>query len=85
MDGNQSLDVLILSQLQQHWLKTARIIVTVLEELGPDLADEEAADRVAQRIVELAQAGQLESRGDLSNWRRSEVRLPTSNSAKGES
>lgn len=40
--------------------------------------DEDFADAVVARLVELVERGRLEARGDLSNWRFSEVRLPRS-------
>ncbi len=67
------LDELILSVTQTRWLKVARIVgqtVAQLEHAGcaPDLK------LIARRIEALAGVGVLESRGDLSQWRYSEIR-----------
>ena len=50
------------------------IIATVMRGRLQQAADSEY-ERVAKRIVRLAKSERLESQGDLSNWRGSEVRL----------
>lgn len=67
------LDAVILSEIAQDWLKTARIILRshkILEERGIQLDD----DIIGARIQELACLGRIESQGNLSMWRHSEVR-----------
>jgi len=70
------LDQLILSVAETRWLKVARIIAQTSEQLeragcAPDLK------LIARRVEALVGIGVLESRGDLSQWRYSEIRLPT--------
>lgn len=74
--ADSELDELILSVAETRWLKVARIIGQTSEQLesggcGPDLK------LIARRIEALVGIGALESRGDLSQWRYSEIRLPT--------
>ena len=67
------LDAVILSEIAQNWLKTARIILwsyKALEKRGIQLDD----DIIGARIQELARLGRIESQGNLSMWRHSEVR-----------
>jgi hypothetical protein len=59
------------------------IIGQVLDECrrrGVDVDEDGVADRVcdgvAERICALVENGQLESQGNLSRWRHSEVKLP---------
>lgn len=71
------LDAVILSVLERDWRKTAFIVGTsvgVLEERRIDLN----AEIIGARIQQLAAQGRIESQGDLSMWRHSEVRLPAS-------
>ena len=81
MSSDQELDDRILSVVKPRWLKTARIIAQTLEELGIQPADSDAYDqsshKVAERIERLVQLKRLESQGDLSLWRFSEVQLPS--------
>ena len=67
-------DRIILSELSQHWRKTARIVGNVSEEyrtrginLDPAIA--------AARLMAMTKDGLLEAQGDLRKWRFSEVRL----------
>ena len=69
------LDALILAAAKSRWQKVARIAGEVegrLEDIGQTVEDR----RITERIQALADAGQLESKGDISHWRYSEVRLP---------
>lgn len=68
------LDRLILSALKLRWQKTATVIIKVLEACeakGIRISDEE----IASRIIALDLAGMINSQGDLSLWRSSEVSL----------
>lgn len=69
-----NIDAAILSAVSNRWQKVAMIVGTVLR-----CSDGQAAgsDHIAGRIVALVDNGVLESKGNLSNWRRSEVRLKT--------
>lgn len=72
--SEEELDALILSTLHQNWRKTAMIVGKALEltkARGWQL-DEET---LSARIQYLADNGRIDSQGDLSKWRHSEVRL----------
>jgi hypothetical protein len=72
---SDQLNVLILSTANSNWQKVARI----MEKIGDRLEDIQQPveyERIAERIQVLVDAGHLESRGDVSRWRHSEVRLP---------
>jgi len=67
-------DRVILSELRQHWLKTARIVGHVSEhyaKLGISLDPAIAA----ARLMKMVETGVVEAAGDLRKWRFSEVRL----------
>jgi hypothetical protein len=68
---DSDIDAAILSAASDQWKKVAMIIATVVHR--HKLAAEYAL--IAQRIVDLVNSGRLESQGNLSNWRGSEVRL----------
>lgn len=73
------LDNLILSFALSHWQKVAMIIakVTSDEKFSFENRDEEF-NFVASGISRLVENGQLESQGDISQWRFSEVRIKKS-------
>lgn len=68
------LDRMILSAMRLRWRKVAMIVMMVGQECkakGIDISYEDIADR----IVVLDVAGMINSRGDLTQWRHSEVCL----------
>jgi catechol 2,3-dioxygenase-like lactoylglutathione lyase family enzyme len=70
------LDTLIFAEVAERWLKVARIVANVF------LICESRSIRlnmevIAARLQKLAEAGQIESQGNLTMWRHSEVRLPS--------
>jgi hypothetical protein len=69
-------DQRLLAAAKISWLKAARVVGEVLVSfIDEDIA--QVGDLVlASRLRALVEAGQLESQGDLSNIRYSEVRLP---------
>ena len=69
------LDELIFSVMKPVWRKTAMMIVMTLKECEARAMplDEKV---IGARIAALAEAGRIDSQGDLSMWRHSEVRLP---------
>jgi hypothetical protein len=73
MDNSDILDKAILANVSEDWTKVAMVVVQAADDLGDD-AD---FDELGQRVVALANSGALESQGDLSNWRFSEVRRPS--------
>ena len=68
-------DRVILSEVRQHWLKTARWSSADVSEhydkLGIDLDPAIAA----ARLMKMVETGIVEAQGDLRTWRLSEVRL----------
>jgi hypothetical protein len=73
---NTELDSLIMSLALPYWQKVAMIIskVTRDEKFSFNDRDEEF-NFVATGIARLVANGQLESQGDISSWRFSEIRL----------
>ena len=68
------VDKLIFAALKENWRKVALIVGNVFqtcEARSIPLSDEV----IAARIQELAEAGRIESQGNLTKWRYSEVRL----------
>jgi hypothetical protein len=73
------LDAVILSVPHTQFQKVAMIIAKVLSGYkGKETSAnyDAIADRIAERIQALVDAGKLESQGNLSKWRYSEVKLP---------
>jgi hypothetical protein len=68
------LDQLIFSVLEPDWRKTAKIISDLLIRCKA-LAWPIDAEMLAARVQALAEAGRIESAGDVRAWRHSEVRL----------
>src|SRR3989304_1317799 len=71
------LGAVILSTIERDWRKTGRVVFRVVqtfEKRSIQLSDE----IIGARIQELAACGPIESQGNLSMWRHSEVRLPAS-------
>jgi hypothetical protein len=68
------VDKLIFAALRENWRKVAMIVGNVFqtcETRSIPLSDEV----IAARIQELAEAERIESQGNLTKWRYSEVRL----------
>ena len=71
---DNSLDVLILTCASERWQKVAKVVAQVA-----DRANSAAnLNAIAVRIRTLVDDGKLESKGDLSRWGYSEVRLTQS-------
>jgi hypothetical protein len=74
--SNEYLDDLILSQASHRQLKVALIFGRVRQKCeveGRIVSDE----KLNERLRYLVDSGELESFGDISNWRFSEVQLKT--------
>jgi hypothetical protein len=68
------LDRMILSAMKLRWRKVAFIVATVEQECeakGIEIPREEIADR----IIALDRDGMINSQGDLTQWRHSEICL----------
>jgi Protein of unknown function len=79
--SNAESDELLLSFCEKHWLKVARIVgkaMQALEERGVQLGRGQAAELIDARMEFLVGTRRLEARGNIREWRRSEVRLPAS-------
>jgi uncharacterized protein DUF3658 len=75
MERNLAIDEAILSVAEPSWRKVALVIVKVAEKMDSDLpAGDAGCDFIAARIEILIRSGRLVSRGDVTKWRRSEVR-----------
>jgi len=72
--SDDEIDAMLLAQVECRWLKTARVVLGALKAWGNwENWDE---DRVTLSMKALVEKGKIESAGDLTNWRFSEVRLP---------
>jgi len=74
--SDEEIDAAILSFAEDRWLKVARIAWETFNALGVEGNDHERAFTL--RVQALVHAGKLESQGDLSRWRYSEIRRPSS-------
>jgi hypothetical protein len=72
---NDLIDELIMSLITPNWQKVAMVIAKALR-LSEDKKMDISDHVLAARISALCAQDRLESQGDLSNWRHSEVRLP---------
>lgn len=73
---NARVDELIMAAARANWRKVAMIMFRVIEAgeaQGLAIGDEQ----IGERVRALAEAGKLDSQGDLRRPRFSEVRLPT--------
>jgi hypothetical protein len=66
------IDALLLKTTAAQWSKVAFIIARTM--FHHKVRDE---NRLGNRIIALIESGQLESKGNVQNWRYSEVRLPS--------
>ena len=71
----KDIDDAILSCATAHWQKVARMVSLAEKKLGSKYP-QFSYILYAERIRQLAEEGRLESQGDLSFMRFSEVRLP---------
>jgi hypothetical protein len=72
---DREIDKLLLSFCDVRWLKVARIIgkaQQTFEERGVRVPP----DELDARLAILVSTRQLEAKGNIRNWRYSEVRLP---------
>ena len=73
--SDATLDELILSVVKPNWQKVAMVLGKALH-LSESRRFETSYEALAARISVLCTDGRLESQGNLSKWRYSEVRLP---------
>ena len=72
---NSQIDEVIFSVLKPNWRKVA-MIITQAHDVFENRHIDIAYDVIASRIEALCEEGRIDSQGNLSNWRGSEVRLP---------
>ena len=75
MADSQALDEAILNVATGSWRKVASVVVRACERLHTP-ADDALYHFVAERIAALVADGRLTARGNVADWRHSEVRLP---------
>jgi hypothetical protein len=74
---DSDIDASILAVVEASWRKVAMIVAKAAEILARDLPDEDDTyDLIARRIEVLVHDGRLVAKGDLKQWRHSEVRRP---------
>jgi cAMP phosphodiesterase len=73
--SNAHIDQLILAVAKPKWLKVAMVIVKV-QKIAEKTDFKISDGALAARISALCTDGRLESQGNLSKWRYSEVRIP---------
>jgi hypothetical protein len=67
----------VLSAVNGRWQKVAMVIVRVADAIGNDLPEgDDGYQLVGRRIEALVSEGSLVARGNIKNWRFSEVRRP---------
>lgn len=65
----------VLSDRNGHWVKVAWVVVSAPAKLGSHFPSGHAGhELVAKRIAYLVGEGFLISKGDITNWRFSEIR-----------
>lgn len=75
MHNEQEIDDLVMSLVTVRWQKTAMIIAKARNRLDGEF-EGSPEERVAERIERLVETNRLESKGDVFQWRRSEIRHP---------
>jgi hypothetical protein len=70
--------VAILLAVGERWTKVAKVILRVADDIGQDLSSGDEGYNmiamIAAEIAALVRAGRLISRGNIENWRFSELR-----------
>jgi hypothetical protein len=65
----------ILLAVGERWTKVAKVILRVADDIGQGLpSGDEGYNVIAGEIAALVRAGRLISRGNIENWRFSELR-----------
>lgn len=67
------IDEAIQACVWPQWMKVARLLVDVSRKLGAP-EDHPRFEEIARRVRAMVEGGEIESRGDISKWRFSEVR-----------
>ena len=70
----RNVEEVILSAAGPSWTKVAMVLARVAKAMGGDFVEDGRWETISTRIQELVKNGQLEARGDTTNWRGSEIR-----------
>jgi hypothetical protein len=74
---DSDIDAAVLASVDASWRKVAMVVVKAAERLAKDLPDaDQRYDLIAKHIEALVRDGRLVAKGDLKQWRHSEVRKP---------
>ena len=74
---DSDIDAAILAGVDASWRKVAMIVAKAAERLAKDLPDaDERYNLIARRIEALVSDGRLVAKGNIKQWRHSEVRRP---------
>ena len=69
--------IAFLATTNGRWRKVAMVFARVTDFLGAEFPEGQAGDDLFDRRMEaLVRDGRLDARGDIAQWRHSEVRLP---------
>ena len=72
------LDAALIASLSGRWTKVAMVLGRVAKAPGLTFGeDDDAYEVLEERLVHLVASGAVQAEGDLTQWRFSEVRLPT--------
>ena len=69
------IDEVILSAAGDQWTKVAMVIARAADVFRGDLPPDERCELISKHIETLVADGRLAARGDITNWRHSEIRL----------
>jgi len=75
-EPSRSIEDFILSLANSEWQKTAMLLAKTMAECQ-ESSLQVTYEELANRVVDLVRQGRLQAQGDLSQWRNSEVRLPS--------
>jgi hypothetical protein len=75
--ADSRIDQAILSIVGQRPMKVAVVIVKVARSIRGDVRSEDEARIIFQHIDRLVVSGDLAARGEIQNWRFSEIRRRT--------
>ncbi|MDX8432488.1 hypothetical protein RFN25_03455 [Mesorhizobium abyssinicae] len=75
MTADSDIDRAIMQMVMDRWQKTAMVLAKTEEALRK-AGVQVSWDDIAGRLEALDARGDIESQGDLTLWRNSEVRLP---------
>ncbi|MDX8531913.1 hypothetical protein RFM41_07835 [Mesorhizobium sp. VK25A] len=75
MAADSNIDGIIMQMVMDRWQKTAMVLAKTEDALRK-AGEQVSWDDIAERLEALDARGDIESQGDLTLWRNSEVRLP---------